>query len=61
MSDCNLCAKNYACFSKLLPVRRLKVIILKDRKLQLLSIFRCQDIPKYGLHSKNHVPSQLHD
>ena len=39
------CAEYCACFNKFLPVKRLK-IILKDRKSQLLSVFRCQDIPK---------------
>ena len=29
-------------------MERLKVILLKDRKLQLLNIFCCQDIPKMG-------------
>ena len=80
------CEKYFAYFSKLLPVKRLKVI-LRKRKLQLLthdvgryhietsplicsanqwtdfsmitasvlkelSILRCQDIPKNGLHSE---------
>ena len=29
-----------------MPVERLKVILLKDRKRQPLSIFCCEDIPK---------------
>ena len=45
-------AKYFSCFSKFLPVITFKVILLKDRKLQLLSIFRYQDIPKNGLHSE---------
>ena len=46
------CAKCFACFSKLLLVTRLKVVLLKDRKLQVLSVFCFQDIPKKELHSK---------
>ena len=46
------CAKYFACFSKLLPVKKLKVILWKDRKLQLLSIVGCQDISKNGPHSE---------
>ena len=38
--------------SKLLPMKRLKVILLKNRKLQVLSIFRCQDILKNELHTE---------
>ena len=33
-------------------MKRLKVILLKDRKFQFLSIFRCQDIRKNRLHSE---------
>ena len=46
------CAKYFACFSKFLPVKRLMVILWKDRKLQVFTIFRCQDISKNGLHSE---------
>ena len=44
--------RSFACFSKLLPVKRVKVKFWKNRKFQLLSIFRCQDIAKNVLHSK---------
>ena len=53
------CAKYFGCFSKLLPMKRLKVILWKDRKIQLLNIFRCQDIPKNGLHSEIMFPPQF--
>ena len=52
-------AKYFACFIKLFPVKKLKVILWKNRKLQLLSIFRCQDIPKIGLHSTIMFPLQF--
>ena len=45
------CTKYCAGFSKFLLMKRLK-ITLKGRKFQLLRIFRCQDIPKNGLHSE---------
>ena len=37
-------------------MKKLKVILLKDRKFQLLSNFRCQDIPQNRLHSEIMYP-----
>ena len=51
-------AKYCACFSKFLPVKRLKVILLKDRKSQILNIFRCQGVPKNGLYTETVSPLQ---
>ena len=53
------CAKYFTCFGKILRVKRLKVILWKDKKLQVLNIFRCQDIPKNGLHNENMFPPQF--
>ena len=39
--------------------KRLKIILWKETKLWLLSIFRCQDVSKNGLHSEIMLPSQL--
>ena len=52
------CAKYCACFSKFLPVKRLKVILLKDRKSQILNIFRCQGVPKNRLYTETVSPLQ---
>ena len=52
------CAKYCACFSKFLPAKRLKVILLKDRKSQILNIFRCQGVPKNGLYTETVSPLQ---
>ena len=46
-------AKYCACFSKFLTIKRLEVILLKDKKIQLLSIFCWQDIPKNGCIGKS--------
>ena len=40
-------------------LKRLKIILWKETKLWLLSIFRCQDVSKNGLHSEMMLPSQL--
>ena len=51
--------KVFCLFQQTFSCEKVKVILWKDRELQLLSIFRCQDIPKTGLHSQIMFPHQF--
>ena len=64
MPDFYLAVQVFTGFNRFLPAKWFKVLILKDRKLHLLSIFRCQKTPKNGLHSEiksptNELPHEL--
>ena len=54
----NECLHYFACFSKLLSVKKLMVVLWKDRKPHLLSNFLGQDVSKNG-HSKIMFTSQF--
>ena len=51
--------KVFRVFQRIFACEKVKGNIVKRQKLQLLSIFRCQDIPKNGLHGESMSP--VHD